>query len=238
MKYFVGIDDTDSGISIGTGALARELDLFLRRHLGATSLGITRHQLLVHPDIPYTSHNSSACVELEIEAPIDDVVGHARRLIEFLAHDGADPGLCVVDARTLPDGYYSLGRRATCEIVPKQEAVQCAAASAIPLLELGGTGLGVIGALSACALRMSGEDGRFISMEGIRDIKGAWTAGEIMAAAGISRVVDDHGLELGADCVVETRGWVRPSLVGGKPVLHVVRDTSGWLIVNRKKEEE
>ena len=27
--------------------------------------GISRHQLYVHPDIPYTSHNSSLCLDLD-----------------------------------------------------------------------------------------------------------------------------------------------------------------------------
>lgn len=238
VRYFVGIDDTDYGISIGTGALAREVDLFLRRHLGATSFGITRHQLLVHPDIPYTSHNSSACIELEVDASEQRVVEEASRLLRFLQHDGADPGLCVLAQRPMPELFFALGKRATQEVLQKAEFSACAAELGVALLELGGTGLGIIGALSACALRMSGDNGRFISKDGLRDIQGAKTVGELLRLADVSAVFDDAGARLGEDCIIETRGWVRPALRGGRPVLDVVRDGARYVIHNRKREEE
>ncbi|MBK8780737.1 MAG: hypothetical protein IPO22_02810 [Anaerolineales bacterium] len=48
-------------------------------------LGITRHQLLVDPGIPYTSHNSSACLAVETEK--QDEVWEAAR--EFLLRESA-----------------------------------------------------------------------------------------------------------------------------------------------------
>ena len=50
------IDDTDSLDSPGTGQVLEELLACLAEEgLGLGSF-ITRHQLLIHPDIPYTSH--------------------------------------------------------------------------------------------------------------------------------------------------------------------------------------
>ena len=62
---FIGIDNTDLPDSPGTGKLVRRLGSQLEAHGQGRPLGVTRHQLLVHPSILYTSHNSAACLELE-----------------------------------------------------------------------------------------------------------------------------------------------------------------------------
>jgi hypothetical protein len=56
------IDDTDVTGSRGTGRLSQELIAELRAHGLGHAVGATRHHLLVDPRIPYTSHNSSACI--------------------------------------------------------------------------------------------------------------------------------------------------------------------------------
>ena len=183
-RYLIGIDDTDFGESIGTGALSRELQIYLCRHLGLVSLGITRHQLLVHPDIPYTSHNSSACIELQGESTVEKLAELCEEVIAFLFHPGADPGLCIATADQLQNGCLEFGRRAQAEVVEKQEALALAQEYGVILKELGGTGLGAIGALCACSLRASGSDGRFISLRGIREIGEAASVAEILSKAG------------------------------------------------------
>ena len=65
----VGIDDTDNLDSRGTGRLARDIAAELEGEFKV--LAVTRHQLLVDPRIPYTSHNSSAAIHLESSAPAD-----------------------------------------------------------------------------------------------------------------------------------------------------------------------
>ncbi|MGH2717450.1 MAG: hypothetical protein ACRDJU_02570, partial [Actinomycetota bacterium] len=61
-NLLIAIDDTDNRDSRGTGAGSRALlEALLDAELGQP-VGITRHQLLVDPAIPYTSHNSSACL--------------------------------------------------------------------------------------------------------------------------------------------------------------------------------
>ncbi|WP_041355139.1 hypothetical protein [Nitrosococcus halophilus] len=60
-RYFIGIDDTDNRESRGTGYRARTLGAQLEEKGLAILEGVTRHQLLVSPAIPYTSHNSAAC---------------------------------------------------------------------------------------------------------------------------------------------------------------------------------
>jgi hypothetical protein len=56
---YIGVDDTDTLDSIGTGRVARGLAGYLENLGLGKSLGVSRHQLLVHDQIKYTSHNSS-----------------------------------------------------------------------------------------------------------------------------------------------------------------------------------
>ncbi|KPK74876.1 MAG: hypothetical protein AMJ79_12975, partial [Phycisphaerae bacterium SM23_30] len=55
----IGIDDTDNAASRGTGFLARQLFRQCQNRQ-LRPLGVTRHQFLIDPRIPYTSHNSGA----------------------------------------------------------------------------------------------------------------------------------------------------------------------------------
>ena len=61
-RILIGIDDTDDSESTGTGCLAQRLVGVLGEAGLGSAVGITRHQLLIDPRIPYTSHNSSACI--------------------------------------------------------------------------------------------------------------------------------------------------------------------------------
>ena len=63
IDLLIGIDDTDNLDTRGTGYRARTLAQGLVDAGLAAVHGITRHQLLVDPRIPYTSHNSSACLQ-------------------------------------------------------------------------------------------------------------------------------------------------------------------------------
>ena len=237
-KYFIGIDDTDFGESIGTGALARELQLHLVRHLNAVCRGITRHQLLIHPDIPYTSHNSSACIELDTDAGLPELATRCEAFIEFLFHDGADPGLCVVEDKPGSPEFYRLGLRTTREIITREEVEAMAASEELYLRDLGGTGLGIIGALAACALRMSKQSGRYILLRGIRGLAGTVSVAEILHATDIEMVVDQNEVVLDNACMIETNNWVRPVLRGGRIILAVARCASDkYLIINKKRED-
>lgn len=238
-RFLVGVDDTDFGESIGTGALSRELNLFLVRRLGLRSHGITRHQFLVHPDIPYTSHNSSACIELSGESTVEAIAAEARQFVEFLFHPGADPGLCVLTPDQISPACVALGIRAQNEVLKKQEAIDLAREHGVYLIELGGTGQGIIGALCGCALRSSGNDGRFISMRGIRELDGEMLVAELKSRTGIDSVVNEDGAELAEDCVVDTTGGARPELMLGRIVQPVLtRDDGSYRVPKRQKGED
>lgn len=164
MNTLVGIDDTDNIASRGTGELATLLAGAVARNGWGTPQPVTRHQMLVHPDIPYTSHNSAMCFAADIgEEALADLTAYAS---EFLAREsapGSDPGLCIVSIPRLrePDALIAFGRRAKQAVIPKAEAYRLAQRLQVHLSEHGGTGLGVIGALAGCGLRLTGNDGRF-----------------------------------------------------------------------------
>ncbi len=224
MKHivYIGVDDTDIlGEPPGTGRVARELAEHLESLGLGKSLGVSRHQLLVDPRIPYTSHNSSLCIGMEtnrdaaaFEAPCTEyVLAHAK--------PGSDPGLCICAGDSVVDDAVKFGLRATSEVLLKQEAVELAAQSGIFLKELGGTGGGVIGALAGAALRAEGNHGRFVELRGIRQIDGRVTAAELKQTTAIEMVLDMSGNAVADTESIESYGWIRPSLWRGKAVLRV-----------------
>ena len=167
MKILICIDDTDNMESIGTGELLQLMGQAMnKKGLGAPGF-ISRHQLYVHEDIPYTSHNSSMCFEMEIKE--EDYPQIEIFAIDFLienAAEGSDPGLCIIKKDLLDqdmiEKLIAYGRSAKNTILNKDIAYEMARSmrDAVHLSEHGGTGGGVIGCLAGCGLRMSGNDGR------------------------------------------------------------------------------
>src|SRR5512141_3158159 len=103
MRYFLGIDDTDVlGQRPGTGRLARDLGAYLEAQRLAQLVGVIRHQLLVDPRIPYTSHNSPACLIVEADGKRSDVrqglFDVAAGYVATRSAPGSDPGVCVGEA--------------------------------------------------------------------------------------------------------------------------------------------
>ncbi len=236
-RYFIGLDDTDYGDSIGTGALSRELLVHLAREHGAEPKGITRHQFLVHPAIPYTSHNSASCIEVQCDATLETLAETCRRFVKFLFHPGADPGLCIATKSQLTQDAVAFGRRAQREIVDKAEAVELAAQAGILLEEHGGEGIGVIGALCSVALRVDGNDGRFIAHRGIREVPDRMTATELVETTAVEIVVDPNGTLLSPDCPIDTNHWIRPDLVNGRVVMtvHPHENVESYYVKKKKK---
>ncbi|WP_061213200.1 hypothetical protein [Syntrophomonas wolfei] len=164
MKILVAIDDTDNIDSRGTGELADLLSKYLEEKGWGKGGAVTRHQLLVHPDIPYTSHNSSMCFMAEIEASyLAAYIEYAGHFLEKERAEGSDPGLCVaaIEQITFPDELIDFGYRAKQVVLTKNNAYDLAKRLDIHLSEHGGSGQGVIGALAGVALRLTANDGRF-----------------------------------------------------------------------------
>ena len=163
MHTLICIDDTDNLDSRGTGDLASEIARNIESHGWGTCSYISRHQLLVHPDIPYTSHNSSMCFSAEITAEhLNDVIQYSAAFLTMESAAGSDPGLCVavVDQIRSRDALVEFGRRAKQSVITMDEAQQLAQDLGVHLSGHGGTCQGIIGALAGAGLRLYGSDGR------------------------------------------------------------------------------
>jgi hypothetical protein len=244
MRYYVAIDDTDAegedGLGKGTGAKSRALASELVDLVGARHLGVTRHQLLVDPRVPYTSHNSSACIVLGVEAPaketIEQLVDAASTWLEYVASPGADVGLCVAEESSVTAPVVDWGQRSKVEVVTSGEAHEIAAAAGIELHGLTGTRDGVVGALAAAGLRRSGIDGRFLELKGLRDLVGDQTAG-VFIAAGVERfLADGCEVELAPDELIAIgQKHAQPVLLAGRPTLLLDHtENGGWRVVPRE----
>jgi len=241
MELLLGIDDTDVlGHKPGTGRLARDLGAHLEEQRLARLVGVVRHQLLVDPRIPYTSHNSPACVVLAIDESTD---GFTRRLFQEAASyilsrcaRGSDPGLCLADKTKVSEAVVHFGWRASSEVVPKADALELGQRHDLLLEELGGTGDGVIGALAAVGLTAEGNGGRFLELNGgLRDF-GERVAARLLRERGITLLsISRNGEVVPTDAVIATGDWLRPRLVGGRPVLFVEQTEDGWCCFDRKK---
>lgn len=220
--YFIGVDDTDNLESRGTGFRARGLGEFLAANALATVTGITRHQLLVDPRIPYTSHNSSACLTAMADpARAGDLIAACRAYLERESASGADAGLCMAPAGAPADALREFGARAKREVLTRTEALALAEEAGAWLEGITGTHDGLIGACAAVGLRAAGNDGRFLWLPGLRELSGVYAAGDLRAAAHIDAVHAVDGTAVAPAERVDVGEWVRPVLREGRAVLLV-----------------
>jgi hypothetical protein len=226
MRVLISIDDTDNLESRGTGALASQMARELEEKGWGKSSFVTRHQLLVHPDIPYTSHNSAMCFAAEIdETFLDSVIDHASAFLSRESAAGSDPGLCVVtvDRLNSPAPLIAFGQKAKQTVVSMEEAYARAEEVGAHLSEHGGTGQGIIGALAGAGLRLSGNDGRLQGGLKFASVKDRAVVRDIRAHADVDEVRSVDGLIPGDEETVLLCGdKVKTVLLDGKSVLLVV----------------
>ncbi len=214
-RLYVAFDDTDTiDADRGTGKVGRWFEDELPD--GCRLWAVVRQQLLVHPDVPFTSHNSAAVCVIDVTdpalviavgsndaavdsvAPTPELVGEitSRAVAHLGANwmEGSDPGLCVAwDAcRALP-ALSAFGRRAAIEVVTQAEAR--AAAEGAHLSGHGGTEDGIIGAAAGVGLTADGWYGRLIEYRNVfgqlRDVPEPVSVADL-GAAGITVVSIDR----------------------------------------------
>jgi len=235
MRVYVGFDDTDvKDAKRGTGKLARWFEEELPG--GCHVWGVVRQQLLVNELIPYTSHNSSACVVVECpeSVSLDEITERAVSHIERHFMDGSDPGLCVCrEGNPKITNLIAFGRSCVERVVSQGEARK--AATGVHLSGHGGTNDGIIGAAAAVGLTYEGWSGRFIEFKRLRDIPDTVQVGTL-EQLGIRVFSLDRDAQVpGQGDMVRNYGWLRPRLLGGSPVLPVVPIGPGlWEAIGKK----
>jgi hypothetical protein len=233
MRYLIGIDDTDNLETRGTGHRVRQLADWLNENRLAEPVGITRHQLLVDPQIPYTSHNSSACLAVHTETP--DEVWEASR--EFLLREcapGSDAGLCLAARDAVNECVRAFARRAKIVVLTMNEAEQTARQAGLRLEGLTGTHGGVIGALAGVGLHHAGNDGRFLWLPGLRELRDVLAVSQICRQAHVDLVQTRDGISLSPQTPVHVGEWVRPILRNGQAVLLVEEKEHEWHIISKE----
>ena len=246
MKALICIDDTDSlDKTTSTGAIAG----YIKKAIKECNLGIcedvTRHQLLIHPDIPYTSHNSSMCFEAEIseECKTEIIVKAAGIIMENMAAE-ADPGLCVCIPEFLNEKdkmrLIGFGELAKKEVLTKEAAYDLAGCLGIHLSEHGGTGQGIIGALAGAGLRLGGNDGRYKGKMNVVASRedGLVSVDEICRQTRSAEVRDLQGNVLAGNQMIELGEYAKAVRKDSKKVVIVMPKADGTYITCTKEQLE
>jgi hypothetical protein len=226
-------------MSPGTGYHARQLGERLAAKGIARVCDITRHQLLFDRRIPYTSHNSSLCLRVEV-APdgIPSLIAVCRDYLVANSATGSDAGLCVAPWSAVPPEVEAFGTCAKREILTRDAAVELAIRTHLYLEGLTGDHGGMIGALAAVGLRRGGNDGRVAWRPGVRETTGIVTADFLLRHTGIDairRYDDDQSID-GSDRI-EVFRWPRPVLIDGQAVLLIEKGDPNhgfdWKLVSK-----
>jgi len=222
VKILIGVDDTDNKDSRGTGFRSRELASYIEAARLGRVTGITRHQLLINDKIPYTSQNSSACIELET-SQIDSIISFSRVYLLKESAIGADVGLCIIDAENVNRDIIDWGQQAKEKVLDIPGARKLAIRHDVFLEGLTGTGGGIIGSMAAIGLRASGNDGRFIWLRGkdIRELRGVFNVWEIKALSPIDCIKTVYGNDISPESRISMGNWLRPVLQNNKIVIVV-----------------
>lgn len=237
MKIYVAIDDTDS-LEVGaTGQSANELRKLIKDKVWGTTEPVTRHQLLLHPDVPYTSHNSSMCFIADMEeCYLEEFINNAAEFLKNTSAPGSDPGLCVAAKECIKniDNLMDFGFKAKEVVLSKEQAYKTAEDCGIHLSEHGGTGQGIIGALAAIALRMTGNDGRFQGRIQLKETGESMQVGEIISITEIEEIQSIDGHALADDEIIIIGEKIKTVLLENKRKLLVYREEDGWHTCNNK----
>lgn len=100
---------------------------------------------------------------------------------------------------------------------------------------LTGTGGGIIGALAGIGLHRAGNDGRFLWLPGLRQLKGIYPVEELQRKGHIERVCTLAQEELSGETLVNIGEWVRPVLKNGHSTLYVEEQNHEWHIISKDR---
>jgi len=238
MRVYVGFDDTDCLDSDrGTGKLARWFQKELPE--GSSMWGVLRQQLLVHEKIPYTSHNSSACVVVDLPDMdlLGDLISRAIHHLELHALEGSDPGLCIAfEGDPKLPRLIDFSQKCTRYVMSQKDALE--ATRSMHLSGHGGTSDGIIGAAAAVGLTAHGWSGRFIELGKLRDVPERVRVSQLEGLNILPVSLDRDGQVPAPEDLVHTKGWLRPRLWGNRPILPVIPKGEGvWESLGEKRRK-
>ncbi len=233
MTILLALDDTDNLESRGTGRLARAVADAIAEHHPVS--GVTRHQLFVHPSIPFTSHNSCAVVHIEADGsgPLAMALAIAEEtmLADFI--EGSDPGLAGATLDQVAAAVIAFGRDAQQTVLTQERARRLAANLGIPLKGLGGTEDGVIGAMAGLGLAATRNDGRFLQKGTIRSHTGPTSVDDLLGA-GVDEIMTLDGRRVTRGIIMLEEGKAAKACpINGRAVLFVDERDGELIAVKR-----
>ncbi|MGQ9729752.1 MAG: hypothetical protein ACUVX8_00630 [Candidatus Zipacnadales bacterium] len=221
-RLVIAVDDTDTSEEGGTGHVARVIADRLSAQWEVW--GVTRHQLAVLPQIPFTARNSVNVVHL-LERPenLFDLTSCLEEWLGELAVKGSKPGFCIAPTQALLD--EPLGYEAKQRFVERAEIWEAAQQRGVVLRHLWAAPDGIVGAFAGACLAAQGNDGRFVQIGRVRDLS-TWVApAEFLAAGG------DEVRSVKEEPVTEGLIWaerLRPALREGRCILYCVNQGGFW----------
>jgi len=233
LRIYIGIDDTDGkrkdikGTGRGTGRVAREAARRLSEKLKVKVMAVTRHQLAKLPTIKFTSKNGAKCVIAQVnhESKINEIINTVISTVKELQLPGSNAGISCLKNSASKEAI-DLALKAKKFKIKKQGVYKVAEKNGIILVEVSGTGEGIIGAFSAAVLASTVNDGRFIDIGTIRSLSGVMTVSELLKR-GVDKVKAINGSRVHLnDLVIVDK--VRPKMENFKAVLYVKRGAKAW----------
>ncbi|WP_428737972.1 hypothetical protein [Sulfurimonas sp.] len=164
-KYttYIAIDDTDElNYHTSTGKIALNIQQQLESTFSLQTSVLTRHQLLMDAKVPYTSHNSAMCFGITSHNyNLEDIKKFIIESVTNQAANSSAPGICICSEQNITnkETFIEYGFDAKDIVLDIEKAFKIAKEQNIFLLGLKENKQGVIGALAAVALRISGNDG-------------------------------------------------------------------------------
>jgi hypothetical protein len=152
---------------------------------------------------------------------------------------GSDVGLCIAEKIEINQPIINWGLRAKEDLLDQDNALMLADMEGIYLEGLTGEHTGVVGALAAVGLRKSGNDGRFIWLEGQKELRdilpGYYLVEELTGIYNFDVVISKDGSILDNKQMVYLGDWVRPLLKDNKITLVVENGTRHeWEIASKE----
>jgi hypothetical protein len=206
---FIGIDDTDTQNSNGTGFLSRELAKQIESNNLGKVVNITRHQLFISNKIKYTNRNNSACIEL-LTSKKDLLILFCREMVLSSTNPESQPVIVYAESNLISENIIDFSCKAKTSIQNINDAIKLAKDSSFVIDFLrSGKKNGVIGAVAAIGLRATGNDGRVIWVNGyeIKGLTGTYMVGEVYCRTHVDaiRTIDGYKVPTNASIDFENK---------------------------------
>ncbi len=228
---YVGIDDTNNAESVGTAKFTRQVASKISEQFSV--YGVTRHQFYINQEIDYTVYNFCAVIHVDADnGHLSSIFDIAKEEIIANFNMGSNPGLAVAHEDQISPSVMIFGADAKKKILTRHMAIKLAENSKIELEGFGKTKNGVIGALAGVGLASAKNDGRFIQLGQLRDIKEPMPVKKFLKY-GIDRIFTIEGVQVFEGIIFnEDNKPVKPSPVNGEVVLFVEPENKMFRAVN------